>query len=95
MAQGLTLNEQEIQQVLDHISTRKHAARDRAMLLVSHLSGIRVWEVQRLVEVLCSTPPSKIVSVLMLTTMTSGKKIVAQIFSFGTSKTASKKPRIV
>jgi integrase/recombinase XerD len=48
MAQARTLNEQEIQQVLDHISTRKHAARDRAMLLVSHLSGMRVGEIAAL-----------------------------------------------
>ncbi len=48
MAQARTLNEQEIQQVLDHIRTRKHAARDRAMLLVSHLSGMRVGEIAAL-----------------------------------------------
>jgi integrase/recombinase XerD len=48
MAQARTLNEQEIQQVLDYISTRKHAARDRAMLLVSHLSGMRVGEIAAL-----------------------------------------------
>ena len=48
MAQARTLNEQEIQQVLDYISTRKHAARDHAMLLVSHLSGMRVGEIAAL-----------------------------------------------
>ena len=48
MAQARTLNEQEIQQVLDHISTRKHADRDRTMLLVSHLSGMRVGEIAAL-----------------------------------------------
>lgn len=48
MAQARTLNEQEVQQVLDHINTRKHAARDRAMLLVSHLSGMRVGEIAAL-----------------------------------------------
>ncbi len=48
MAQARTLNEQEIQQVLDHIATRKHALRDRTMLLVSHLSGMRVGEIAAL-----------------------------------------------
>lgn len=48
MAQARTLNEQEIQQVLDHIATRKHALRDRTMLLVSHLSGMRVGEIASL-----------------------------------------------
>ncbi len=48
MAQARTLNEQEIQQVLNHINTRKHAERDRAMLLVSHLSGMRVGEIASL-----------------------------------------------
>ena len=48
MAQARTLNEQEIQQVLDYISTRKHALRDHTMLLVSHLSGMRVGEIAAL-----------------------------------------------
>lgn len=48
MAQARTLNEQEIQQVLNYASTRKHAARDRALLLVSHLSGMRVGEIAAL-----------------------------------------------
>ena len=48
MAQARTLNEQEIQQLLDHIATRKHALRDRTMLLVSHLSGMRVGEIAAL-----------------------------------------------
>jgi integrase/recombinase XerD len=48
MAQARTLNEQEIQQVLDHIGTRKHALRDQTMLLVSHLSGMRVGEIAAL-----------------------------------------------
>jgi integrase/recombinase XerD len=48
MAQARTLNEQEIQQVLDYISTRKYPLRDRTMLLVSHLSGMRVGEIAAL-----------------------------------------------
>jgi len=45
--------------------------------------------------VLCSTTASKIVSVLMLTTMSSGEKVAVQILSFATSKIASKMPHIV
>lgn len=48
MAQARTLNEQEIQQVLNYASTRKHALRDQTMLLVSHLSGMRVGEIAAL-----------------------------------------------
>ena len=48
MAQARTLNEQEIQQVLDYASTRKHAVRDQTLLMVSHLSGMRVGEIAAL-----------------------------------------------
>lgn len=46
--QAKTLNEQEIRKVLDYISTRKHAIRNRAMLLTTFLSGMRVGEVASL-----------------------------------------------
>ena len=42
--QAKTLNERELRRVLDHITTRKHAARNRAMLLVTYLAGLRVGE---------------------------------------------------
>ena len=48
MAQARTLNEQEIEQVLDYTKTRKHAARDRCLILSSHLSGMRVGELAAL-----------------------------------------------
>lgn len=48
MKQAKTLDKQEIRRVLDHISTRKHAARNRAMLLMTHLAGMRVGEVAAL-----------------------------------------------
>lgn len=48
MAQARTLNEQEIEQVLSYTQTRKHAARDRCLILTSHLSGMRVGEIAAL-----------------------------------------------
>lgn len=48
MAQAKTLTPQELRRVLDHIATRPHAARNRAMLLMTHWSGMRVGEVAAL-----------------------------------------------
>lgn len=48
MSQAKTLTAQELRRVLDYIATRKHAARNRAMLLTTHLSGMRVGEVAAL-----------------------------------------------
>jgi len=46
--QAKTLNQQELRKVLDYISTRKHAARNRALLMTTFLSGMRVSEVSSL-----------------------------------------------
>lgn len=48
MSQAKTLTPQELRRVLDYVTTRKHAARNRAMLLVTHLAGLRVGEVAAL-----------------------------------------------
>ncbi len=48
MSQAKTLTAQELRRVLDYVATRKHAARNRAMLLATHLSGMRVGEVAAL-----------------------------------------------
>ncbi len=48
MAQAKTFTPQELRRVLDHIATRPHAARNRAMLLMTHWSGMRVGEVAAL-----------------------------------------------
>lgn len=48
MSQAKTLTPQELRRVLDHIATRQHAARNRAMLLITHWSGMRVGEVAAL-----------------------------------------------
>jgi integrase/recombinase XerD len=48
MSQAKTLTPQELRRVLDFVETRKHAARNRAMLLTTHLAGMRVGEVAAL-----------------------------------------------
>ena len=48
MSQAKTLSEQEIKQVLDYVSTKKYGVRDRALMLTSHLSGMRVGEIASL-----------------------------------------------
>lgn len=45
MAQARTLEEQEIQQLLEHVDKTRHALRNRAMLLLTHWAGLRVGEV--------------------------------------------------
>ena len=45
MAQAKTLTAAELRRATDYIATRPHAARNRAMLLITHLAGLRVGEV--------------------------------------------------
>jgi len=42
--QAKTLTAQEIRRVLDYVATRKHAPRNRAMLLTMYYAGLRVKE---------------------------------------------------
>jgi integrase/recombinase XerD len=46
--QAKTLTQLELRRVLDYIATRPHAVRNRAMLLATHLAGMRVGEVASL-----------------------------------------------
>ncbi len=46
--QAKTLTQSELRRVLDYIATRPHAVRNRAMLLATHLAGMRVGEVASL-----------------------------------------------
>ena len=48
MSQAKILNSQELRRVLDYVATRKHSARNRAMLLLTHFAGMRVAEVANL-----------------------------------------------
>jgi integrase/recombinase XerD len=45
MAQAKTLSSTDIELVLEYVETRAHAQRNRAMLLLTHLAGLRVGEV--------------------------------------------------
>jgi integrase/recombinase XerD len=46
--QAKTLTQQELRRVLDYTATRKHSTRNRALLMATHLSGMRVGEVASL-----------------------------------------------
>ena len=46
--QAKTLNETEVRRVLDYVATRKHAARNRAVVMTTFLGGMRVGEVASL-----------------------------------------------
>ena len=48
MAQAKTLTEKELKRILAFIAIKRHAARNRAMLLMTHLAGMRVGEVAAL-----------------------------------------------
>ena len=48
MSQARVLNPQELRRVLDHVATRRHSTRNRAMLLLTHYAGMRVAEVAAL-----------------------------------------------
>ena len=48
MAQAKTLSQAELDQVLNYVSTKKYALRDRAIVLTSFLGGLRVAEIASL-----------------------------------------------
>lgn len=48
MSQAKTLTPADLNRVLDYISTRPHAARNRVMLLLTVLTGMRVGEISAL-----------------------------------------------
>jgi len=48
MSQARVLSPQELRRVLDYVATRRHAARNRVMLLLTHYTGMRVGEVAAL-----------------------------------------------
>ncbi len=56
MAQARVLTERELRKLLQFCSTQPHAPRNRAMLLCTHLAGMRVGEVAalRLCDVLAA-----------------------------------------
>ena len=48
MKQARTLTEKQLKLVLAHCATRRHAARDRVILAVSHYAGLRAKEIAAL-----------------------------------------------
>lgn len=48
MSQARTFTPKELRRVLDQIATRRHAARNRAMILMTHYAGMRVGEIASL-----------------------------------------------
>lgn len=48
MSQAKTLDERELRRVLDHVATRPHAARNRAMIVMTFYAGLRVGEIAQL-----------------------------------------------
>lgn len=48
MRQAKTLTERELKRVLDYISLHRHAARNRAMVMLTYYAGLRVSEVASL-----------------------------------------------
>ena len=45
MAQARTLSAAELERLLAYIDTRKYAARNRCMMLLTHWAGLRIGEV--------------------------------------------------
>ena len=45
MAQAKTLTKEEMTRLLDYIKTRRFAQRNRAMMMLTHLAGLRIGEV--------------------------------------------------
>jgi integrase/recombinase XerD len=74
MSQARILNQQELRRVLDHVATRRHSARNRAMLLLTHFAGMRVAEVAalRINDVLTSDNTVK-AEVRLMPNQTKGK----------------------
>ncbi|MDE2423958.1 MAG: site-specific integrase [Betaproteobacteria bacterium] len=65
--QAKTLTPQELRRVLDYIATRKHSQRNRAIVLTTFLSGMRVGEVANLLYTDVVDSEGKIKSEIRLT----------------------------
>jgi len=69
--QAKTLNERELQRLLDFVKTTKCAARNRAILLLTHLAGMRIGEVAavRVCDVLAADGTAARVKVVVASIM--------------------------
>ena len=74
MSQARVLNPTELRRVLDYVATRRHSARNRAALLLTHYAGMRVAEVAalRLNDVLNSDSTIK-TEIRLMPNQTKGK----------------------
>jgi len=50
MAQAKTLTKEEMARVMDYIRTRRFAPRNRAMMLLTHLAGLRIRKLTQMVN---------------------------------------------
>jgi integrase/recombinase XerD len=48
MAQAKTLTKQDLDKLLNYINSKRHAQRNRVMMLLTHLAGLRIGEVAAL-----------------------------------------------
>ena len=92
MAQAKTLSKDELDRVLDHIDCNRYALRNRAMMQLTHLAGLRIGEVAclRWGDVIDNTGKVK-EEIRLLPAMTKGRhartvfvslKLREQAFSF-------------
>jgi integrase/recombinase XerD len=64
MAQAKVITEQELKRALGIVAGRKHAARDRLALLLTHWAGMRVCEVATLTRGTVLGPAGEILDLI-------------------------------
>jgi integrase/recombinase XerD len=64
MAQAKVITEQELKRALGMVAGRKHAARDRLALLLTHWAGMRVCEVAALTRGTVLGPAGEILDLI-------------------------------
>ena len=80
MAQAKTLSTADIEQLLNYITTRKYAARNRAMVLLTHWAGLRIGEVAVLRWSDVTTTDGEIKDeIRLLPDMTKGKRSINHV----------------
>ena len=82
MKQARTLNEKELNLLLLYINTRKHAARDRAMLLMTFYAGMRIAEVAA-TKIKDASPPKPLMFLKAHATAAAASSIYLGALTFG------------
>jgi integrase/recombinase XerD len=80
MPQAKTLTTKELRRVLDYVAARKHAARNRAILLLTHWAGMRVGEVAALTLADVLEPEGSVRSEIRLDAMQTKGKHARTVF---------------